>query len=250
MELLAPDSNFYAKEYLESLAVARMLVQLDMDDEAQIIRRDKPDVAVHLKTGDLFVEVRLVGQESVIAMPRHVEKANIILLKRRRSDPAFDKLFDGWTVIVRVDFVPEEERDTAKALANEMESFIRDTAGKKMLGPVADTKRYPLLTRYRGIANLSDVIFKTHTMIECGEPSWSSPPILDLMLDAITEKRRKAKVYDPACRPMWLLLSVVDERHMAPLLHQHLRNALTVASTTPFEKIVIIGSGMTPVIVG
>lgn len=251
IEFAFPGSNFYAKEYLEALAVARLLVQVDMDDGAQIIRRDAPDIEVRLRDGKVFyIEHRMMGEQHVISMPRYVELVNKKILDTRAQDPALEAAFtfNGWTFLCRFAFIPEDERSTVDSLAGEVIRLIRELSGTKRV-LIVDDEAYPLLSRYRATVACRPTTAKTVTMLLAGEASWVGPraEIGPLLRHALEEKRRKAEKYEPACRPLWLLLSVADDRNFGPILRQQVIQELIEAELRPYDKVVVTFPGMEPV---
>lgn len=245
------DSNFYDKEYNEVKAVAIALVQLGLDCGATLELRDKPDVDVTLGDGStVYVEHRFVGEQHVVSMPRYAEDIDRILAQARASDPAFDNIFDGWNVTVRLPFIDERRRSSPRDVAAEIVELARELAGAAYRAPRISDDRYPILTAYRATISARPVTFKTASIVQTGEATWIGNDLgfTAMIHAAIDEKRAKAKGYDVTCQPLWLVLTIADERIFGPAFYELLERDVRRSAIMPFQRVIVCASSMKPII--
>jgi hypothetical protein len=240
-------SNMYSRDENESLSVARMLVQLDMDSAAEnISERDKPDRKVTFtSSGPLYIECSLV-ESGQLEFTAFLEDANHEVETRRNRDKQLANILKRYNVIIRV--APRVVEMKMRNLVGDVTRFIN--AGPAVLERV-DTvdPSYQVLNACHGEGYWRHKGYESNTWLQ-KQGEWIDPTYVGpAVARALSDKRAAAAGYDTSCKPLWLLLAIADERLFPPGVEADVRAALAGEAIDPFDKVVITYSGMAPVIV-
>lgn len=240
--LQAAHSNVYEKEEHDTLAVLRLLVQLDLDGNViDVIERDKPDRAVHFTDGEkLFVEVSRV-ESGQLKFTRYLEDANHRIEMLRQTDSALRDVLNRYNVVIRVQ--PNIVAQSIAAVVAETIAYLKSATplvGAPVHAPVLsgllNDARAEIFWRVKG--------HETRSILHSGAEWVNHKYLAGALLHALDEKRIKSIDYEAACLPIWLLLCVADERLLPEMVAGGARRALTNADIAPFEKVIVTYPGM------
>lgn len=211
IELRHETSNYYGREENEGLAIARVLVDLDLDGDVENIeRRDKPDVCVHARgRAPLYVEHRFLDRGE-IAFGRYCEEAANAFKEIAASR------ISHRNVIVNIDRGTAPLPD-ARELAREAAEFIALVEEREIVCRQPEAG-FPLLLAC--CATITAKVFDHGLAVQFKPgPRWTSFEGIEAELTAAIErKRRTALAYPPEFRPLWLVVTVADESVLGPML--------------------------------
>ena len=244
-----PRSIFYEQTYLEALSVARALVQLELDgDVANIVRREppKPDIEVQFKSQPpIYIEHTMVQPYDGLSFARHREDLNLELEDRRDADVEFRNAWEIGILIVKMSDPGFGKRpplqQTVEQIAHLASGFSEDVS---LLRP--DRSMYPELAAYQPTVfyRLSTGA-RSRTICQAAalafDPSavWSVPR----MQAALAGKQQKAMKYEPAARPLWLLITIDDEETLPGAIPHRAVDAFADTEIAPFSRLLIANPG-------
>lgn len=234
-------SSYYETTFFEALEVARMCVALDIMP-VDIISRDKPDAEIVLDGPSIFVEQRMIGDQSEFAFNNHREKLNTALHSFSQTDPFLRQTLDNGLLQIYVTDPGQSSWTKPKDIVREICSLFKSfgTAQSEISGLIPEKCHFPLLDRY-----VSTVSYKTGLstspltiVFQSGTYRVDLDPLETLIRDAIAEKKERAKYYPTECLPLWLLLTL-HEKYFSPFTEEKIKSAFEGVSLDPFERIVI-----------
>jgi hypothetical protein len=248
IELRHETSNFYDREENEGLAVARVLVDLDLDQHVENIeRRDKPDVCVRMVGRDpIGVEHRFIDRGE-IAFGRYCEAAINAFKSLATKHP---RAADLSRIYVIVNIRPDAARPDVEALALEAIDFVCANVGRKMRceRPGAN---YDLLTQIGAEVSTSSFDGGPVVLFKQGAHAVSMEGLPEALIDAVERKRASAAGYAPTFRPLWLVLTVVDDVAPSMLARPVIEEAMaSVSDIDPYDAVIVECPGMSPVVRG
>jgi len=235
-------SSYYETTFFEALEVARMCVALDIMP-VDIISRDKPDAEIVLDGPSIFVEQRMIGDQSEFAFNNHRETLNTALHSFSQTDPFLRQTLDNG--LLQIYMTDPGQRSWAKHpedIVREICSLFKTpgTAQSNINGLIPEECHFPLLSRYG-----STVFYKTRLstspltiVFQSGTRRIDLNPLETLIRDAIAEKKKLAKKYHPECLPLWLLLTL-HEKYFSPFTEEKVNQIFNGLDLDPFEKIVV-----------
>ena len=252
-QLRSPDSNFYAKPYVEALATARTLAKLGLDSDVEDIQNsDRPDVIVTWRDGtQTYVEHTIADSIENLSYPRHLEQASIAFRRGATSDAVLKAALQGGTLTVKLRDPGMQSRAKPAQLAGEL-AALRDLWLPGVFPLRVDPTRAPVLHAYNaqvfyrlGRVPTGALIFQQQGGLIVG--SNSTPYVLR----ALEKKRRVAQRYDRANRPLWLIVSVAE--HPTIDITGADRRAVAAAvmaspAIDPFDRVVIEVSSHAPIV--
>jgi hypothetical protein len=244
MELRAATSNYYGREENEGLAVARVLVDLDLDANVENIeRRDRPDVCVRFRDrAPVYVENRFVDRGE-IAFGRYCEAAANAF--KALAEPGLDCLH----VIVNIERHAMTLPD-ASNLARDVFNFIAVNSGRDMLcerpGP-----EFATLAACGATVTAKAFDHGIVVQFKAGPQCTSFDGVDKALIEAIERKQSTALGYPTELSPLWLLITMADESVLGVLLSPIVEVALnSIASIDPFDAVIIEHAEMKPVVRG
>lgn len=139
-EMRKRGTNFFSQAFVEALAVAQMLVGLDIDHTVEdIVRRERPDTAVIFSDRPMhYIEHTNVAAYEGMPFARHLEEINECLLRVPRHDEAYARFSVDGHFAVRLTDPGVDRRAQPEAIATEIAEF-----------PAALPVRSPCLDRTR-----------------------------------------------------------------------------------------------------
>ena len=249
-------SIFYHKIFLEANCVVYAFTQLNLDATIEnVVRADKPDIEVHF--GDrpsIFVEHRLVMQEGM-PFDRHIEQGTIALRRLANQNVDLATFLDSGSLNIRVNDPGLSARAPhGSQLAIEALRLCAEIQGQvSLLKP--ESTRFPLLHRYnaqvfyRPGQRPGGLIFQRGAHAFDPNAQW----LVAAFLKAMDDKKRAVTGYDTVKRPLWLVLSVLDDDLFAPFAREAVASALEAAGITsadaiaPFDRLIVHVPGMQPI---
>jgi len=233
-------SKFYEKSYLEASAVARALVAMNAHVGAINVRRaqpPQPDVVVDYGDRQLFVEQAMILDAAAMEADVAIEDANFALRDAAAGDPQLRALFAGGVFTVRLQSVDVAGGVDKRALANETLALAATISGDvSLLRP--DAHAYPVLAAsgalvfYRSCAAVTTAPIEAHDL-----DRWTEyEPALQRVL---SQKHAAVAGYDPACRPIWLVLSVSSGFELMPNLVEVTKQVIGDLGSAGFDRVAV-----------
>ncbi len=215
-----PYSNHYSKEEHESVAVAGMLVDVNLDSSVEdVIERDSPDREVVLKEGErLYVEVRVI-ESGTIRTKRFLEDANHALFGVAARDWHLGSQLSKLNVNISVTGIAGMH-ELVKETTNYIKGLFGDHGRNERIPQI-----YTILFGLGARAFWSPKRYEQSAILQESSAWVVKDYISTEIRDAIREKIAKAQEYDPTCRPLWLLLDVVDIRTLPSLVERAAQTA-------------------------
>jgi hypothetical protein len=241
-----PRSAFYSQSYFEALAAARVLVQLGLDREvADVVRREPPmpDVEVLFRERPpVYIEHTNVAEFDGLSFARHREELNLALEDRRVTDPGFREVWERGNLAIRMTDPGVGARPDVKDTVAEIARFASGFDGDvRLLKPSAAL--WPAMAAYRVNAfyhvgqHPSQMVCQEDAMSIAVEPPW----VARRLADAVATKR--TKIYDPAARPIWLLITVEAEHLLPDVLPGLAADGLATVDVAPFDRVIVWAAG-------
>lgn len=250
--LRGPETSFLAQSYLEPLAVAGMLVDLNLAVPGVDLRcGDKPDVDVtYNDRPTIYVEQRMVTEYDGTPFARHLEQLNAALRECAANDARFAQLCNSGYLAVRLTDPGVDARPDRTQTVEEIVSFTAPlTEDVSLLRPEAAT--FPALFAFG--ANVFYRAGRTPNPSVCNEDALCIDPypawVAARLTLALNDKQGKASGYDPSAKPLWLLLNL-DGPHLYPrFVEQHVRAAFAGVTIKPFDRLVVCYPGIAPIVI-
>ena len=249
--LRGPDTSYFAQSYLEPLAVAGFLVDLNLDaDHVDLHCADKPDVTVtYSDRPAIYVEQRMVTEYDGTPFARHLEQLNVALRDRAAIDTRFAQVCTSGSLTVRLTDPGFKVRPDRAQTVDEIAAFTSHLTNDISLAR-PDPPAFPALSAlaaaffYRAGSTTNPSICGEDALCIDPRPAWVGARLRS----ALQEKSAKVVGYDPNAKPLWLLLNL-DGPHLYPaFVEQLVRAALGPVSTKPFDRVIVCYPGLKPIV--
>jgi hypothetical protein len=249
-QLRRPGTSFYEKTFLEAQAVARAIVEIGAHRDAMDVRRalpPAPDVTVHYVDRCLYIEHGMVVDEAAMAAAIAVENANIAILDEAAKNPMLADVLNRGILLVRLRHVDVSVGVKAQDVADETITLAK-SLDATVVGLEPDPALYPALAGHSAFVSYKVCGTPSATVIETDTlDRWIEfEPALRRMLE---KKLALVSHYDPACRPVWLVLSASHGFDVMPNVREITVCALNALGTGGFDRVVVQIPRHVPVVV-